>query len=112
MPIDWDALVLAPLHTAFGETISYQSSRTGLGLFFTLTDAVFDRGYVQVGTDAGGVPVTAWSTFVGIRLASCPAGFTPLDGDRITARGAIWQIVDEQPDGKGNIMLVLASVPQ
>ena len=102
--IDWDGLVLAPLHAAFGETIAYVSPNVA----FTLTDAVFDRGYIQVGTDGGGTPVTAWSTFVGIRLASCPAGFTPSDRDRITARGSTWQVVDEQPDGKGNVVLVLA----
>src|ERR1700732_4836050 len=107
MAIDWDGLVLAPLHTEFGETVIYQ---TTAWLSFTLTDAVFDRGYIQVGTDAGGVPVTAWSTFLGIRLASCPAGFTPVDDDRITARGAVWRVVDEQPDGKGNVVLVLGAV--
>lgn len=108
MPIDWDGLVLAPLHAAFGEAIIYLSATIGP---FELQDAVFDRGYVQVNPDGGGVPVTAWSTFVGIRLASCPAGFEPADGDTITARGSTWQIVDEQPDGKGNIVLVLAVAP-
>lgn len=107
MPIDWDGLVLAPLHTAFGEAVTYQSAAFGT---FTLADAVLDRGYVTVGTDAGGVPVTAWSTFLGIRLATCPAGFAPMDGDRILARNSVWQIVDEQPDGKGNVILVLAAV--
>lgn len=106
--IDWDTLVLAPLHAAFGETVSYQSPGFGV---FTLSDAVFDRGYIQVGTDAGGVPITAWATFVGIRLASCPAGFTPASGDRITARGSTWLISDQQPDGKGNVVLVLAVAP-
>ncbi len=107
MAIDWDHLVLAPLHAAFGEAIIYQSATLGP---FSLTDAVFDRGYVQVGTDEAGVPVTSWSTFVGLRLASCPAGFSPAVGDRLTARGSTWQIVDQQQDGKGNVVLVLAVV--
>lgn len=109
MSIDWDGLVLAPLHATFGETVQYLSASAG---YFVLADAVFDRGYVQVGTDAGGVPVTAWHTFVGIRLASCPAGFIPAGGDQITARGSLWQVADIQPDGKGNAVLVLASIPQ
>lgn len=105
MAIDWDALVLAPVHTAFGETIAYQPSNGTSA--FTLTDAVFDRSYIQVGTDGGGVPVTAWSTFVGIRLASCPVGFVPADGDTVTWNASVFRVVDQQPDGKGNTMLVL-----
>lgn len=107
MAVDWDALVLAPTHAIFGEAILYLSKTIGI---FPLPNAVIDRAYVQVGTDAGGVPVTALRTIVGIRLASCPAGFTPGDGDMIGARGVTWQIVDEQPDGKGSIVLVLAAV--
>lgn len=106
MAIDWDNLVLAPLHAAFGEAITYQAQTTDA---FQLTDAVFDRCYVQVGMDEAGVPVNAWRTFLGIRMASCPVGFQPMDGDRILARGACWQVVDEQPDGKGNTILVLAA---
>jgi hypothetical protein len=105
--IDWDALVLAPLHAAFGEGLSYQPVT---GAAFTLTDAVIDRGYIHVGTDAGGVPITAWATYVGIRLASCPPGFVPADEDRVTAQGSTWRVVDEQPDGKGNTVLVLGVI--
>lgn len=107
MAVDWDALVLAPTHAIFGEAILYQSATIGI---FALSDAVIDRAYVQVGIDSGGVPVTALRTIVGIRLASCPPGFAPGDGDMIGARGVTWQIVDEQPDGKGNVVLVLATV--
>jgi hypothetical protein len=107
MAVDWDALVLAPLHTAFGEAVSYQPATAAA---FALTDAVIDRAYVQVGTDAGGVPVTAWRTIVGIRLASCPSGFAPGDEDQITAHGSTWRVVDEQPDGKGNVVLILGSL--
>jgi hypothetical protein len=109
MSVDWDALVLAPLHAIFGETIFYQPIDAEI---FRLTDAVFDRAYIQVGTDAGGVPVTALHTIVGIRLASCPPRFVPKDGDRVTRDDVTWQVVDEQPDGKGNVVLVLGALPQ
>jgi hypothetical protein len=108
MSIDWDGLVLAPLHAAFGETITYQP--VGIGAPFTLTDAVCDRAYTQVGFDHNGVPVTAWSTHIGIRLASCPQGFAPADQDLVTWNGSQFRVVDQQPDGKGNIVLVMGVV--
>ncbi|HEY0183524.1 MAG TPA: hypothetical protein VGC09_12020 [Rhodopila sp.] len=107
MAIDWDHLVLAPLHAAFGEAIRYQPATNAA---FTLEDAVVDRAYVQVGFDGDGAPVTAWRTIVGIRIASCPAGFVAAAGDRISARGYSWQVSDAQADGKGNVVLVLAVV--
>jgi hypothetical protein len=107
MAIDWDGLVLAPLHAAFGETVNYVPS---VGQSFTLIDAVLDRGYVQVGMDAGGVAITAWSTILGIRPALCPAGFSAAAGDQVINSAGMWQVVDVQPDGKGNVLLVLSAL--
>ena len=105
MAIDWDTLVLKPLHATFGETIIYISRQFGT---FTLADAVFDRSYVSVETDAAGVPITSLQTHVGVRLASCPANFSYADGDCVVANGQTWLITDEQPDGKGNVTLILS----
>ena len=104
MSIDWDGLVLAPLQAAFGDAVSY---KTPTAPAFTLPGVVVDRSYCQVGTDEGGVPVTAWQTLAGVRLASFPAGIAPVVGDRLTANGKTWQVVDVQPDGKGHATLVL-----
>lgn len=106
MPIDWDGLVLAPLHAAFGDAVSYTTATAT----FSVPDAVVDRSYCQVGTDDGGVPVTAWQTLAGVRLASFPAGTSPVVGDRLTANGKTWQVVDVQPDGKGHATLVLGVI--
>ena len=103
-PVDWDSLVLAPLHAVFGEAVTYQPAS---GAAFTLTDAVFDRAYIQVGFTAEGAPHTAWHTVLGVRLASCPPGFKAADLDRVTVQGATYRVVDEQPDGKGNTTLIL-----
>ena len=107
MPVDWDALVLAPLQTAFGEAVTI----TGSGPDIVLTDAVLDRCYVQVGIGDEGAPITAWQTQLGVRLASGPAGWAPAQGDIVQARGSAWQVVDIQQDGKGHAILVLAVAP-
>ena len=108
MPVDWDALVLAPCQVAFGDIATITNQ---MGLVVTLADAVLDRSFVSIPGEDGGAPVTQWQTLLGVRLASGPPGWAPSQGDVVTVGGKSWFIADIQPDGKGHAIFVLSVMP-
>lgn len=102
MPVDFDDLVLAPLIGVFGESALYAPAR---GAPVTLT-GIFDEA-ARTLTFEEGAAVSSTRQLLGVRLADFPVGVTPAQGDRVTLRGAVYQVADVEPDGMGFAKLVL-----
>lgn len=105
MALDWDMLVLKPAEAIFGASVSYQ--RPGEPSF-SLADAVFDRHHELI-TFGDGAPVSTRVPMLSIRASAFPSGFTPAQGDTVSAEGGLYVVTDVQPDGKGGIKLPLSS---
>ena len=106
MSIDWDASVLAPCHGVFGQSVTYQPFS---GPVRSLT-GVFDNGYqAKIQLEDGSTGWTAQDPTLGIRLAEW--GSSPQQGESITivATGQVYLVTDAQPDGHGEIKLILGS---
>jgi len=116
MAIDWDADVLGPVMSIFGEGTTgvpaslpiYRPRSAGP---FTLTDAVFDAQYQRLVPQGDGSEISTSSPALGVRAAVFTAAGRPLpaQGDRvlIPSTGKLYKVVDIQPDSHGHIVLVL-----
>lgn len=110
MAVDWDKLVLGPLHQTFGEPEGTVAYRPQTGPAFTLEGGVFDAGHREL--DAlPGVPISTTGPTLGVRLAAFPAGIEPQQNDKVTVRGKIYQVRDVQPDSHGEARLLLIELP-
>jgi len=108
MSIDWDALVLGPVHRTFVEPVTYQPVSGPANPALT---GVFDEGYQsRIELEDGSVSWTTQAPTLGIRLAEW--GGAPQQGETVTipSVGKTFIVVDARPDGHGEIRLILGSV--
>ena len=103
--VDWDALVIGPVMTVFGQAVDYTPDG---GITVRLTDAVFDDGFYPV--DPIGQPgVMSTQPRLGVRIASMPAGWDAInaEGDIFTvvATGKTYRVREGQPDSHGHARL-------
>lgn len=111
MAIDWDRLVLQPVHRIFGAGPEdppeiYWSG----GAPFQVPDAVFERQHITI--DRGNqarAPVSGIFPTLGLRAAALPLGVTIRQNDRVRVREETFAVMDVQPDGMGHILLVLSN---
>lgn len=113
MPVDFDALVMAPCIAAFGNAEAVFSRPGGAA---TVT-AIFDRHGASLRFD-GESTVSVRQPRLGVRLADFPADFSPRQGDACTvtpllpdgSRGSpvAWKVMDTQPDGMGGLSIMLS----
>lgn len=113
MAIDWDAAVLAPVMTVFGEGDA--ASPAGLPVYtprglpaFRVTHAVFDAQYLSVETTPGDdAPQSSRRPVLGVRTALFPR--PPRQGDAVyvPSTGKTYIVSDVQPDGHGHALLML-----
>lgn len=98
--IDLDALVIAPCHATFGETVRYYP---GTGPALDLL-GVFEDKFVEA-TFAESAEVDVTRTVVNVRAALFPAD--PVKGELFRIRGVLYVINGSQPDGMGDIRFYL-----
>ncbi len=97
--IDFDALVLGPCMTAFGEPIQFMPLQAPA---FTIT-AVYTDKY-QESKFVGGDEVVDTKTMLGCQASQFPADL-PVVGDQFLIRGRLWQTLEVIEDGHGHIRL-------
>jgi hypothetical protein len=104
MPINWDALVLAPCENVFGEPATYTPAAGGS---FSIT-GVFDRAYKEVGLIDLDIGANTVQPVLGVRAAQFPV--PPVQGDMvfIPSVNITYYVRDVRPDGHGSIKLMLA----
>ena len=106
--IDWDELVIAPLHEAFSEPATYSIITPVTVRTFDIT-VIFDDAAMNV--EAGGMIVTTSNPTVGVRLSEFPADYDPelAQGDsiKILRTGDIYDVKRGKKDSKGNARLDL-----
>ena len=114
MPIDWDALVLAPAMRVFGEGDPTDQSTWPIykpkGLPpFPLADAVFDSAYLHTSVGPDAEPTTSRRPVLGVRLALFPRAPAQYDEVQIVAGPGIgtYVITDPETDGHGHALLVM-----
>ena len=98
--IDWDTLLLAPTHQAFGEQVTHYPAA---GAARVLT-AVFNAAYTEV-TLEDGMEVASTKPVLNIRASILPRN--PEQGDLWNVRGVLYQTVVAKPDGLGDIRVDL-----
>lgn len=106
MAIDWDAAVLAPLLSVFGEDVQPTYMPAAGGSF--PIDGVFDRPFKGLVIEADGEPGFATrKPVIGVRLAQFAAD--PVKGDKILIPSVpeTYVVSDVRPDGKGWALLEL-----
>jgi hypothetical protein len=110
--IDWDALVLAPVMSVFGEgdpvdplTLPLYTPRAGAA--FRLADAVFDRAYADVTLEDDGTENTTRKPCLGVRLSLFE--IPPGQGDLafIPSEDITFVVKDVRPDGHGHAKLIM-----
>jgi hypothetical protein len=98
--IDWDTLVLGPLHSVFGEPVPVMYSIAG-GAPFGVS-GIFDEGArsVRLVTEPEFNEV---APVLGVRLSQFPAGYDPRNaqGDTFVVRGVTYVVKDGRPDSHG-----------
>lgn len=107
MPVDFDALALAPCLETFGEEILWQSCQDGVE---RIIPGIFDAGWR--GQDVPGAfdglsptHVTTCLPVLGLRRADLP--FLPKQGDRFQIRGENFVAQEIRPDSHGGIHVAL-----
>ena len=105
--VDWDAMVLQPLHGQFAEPVVYQPAA---GPAVPGLTGVFDDAYQsKVQLEDGSVGWNTASPTLGIRLQEW--GAPPQQGEQITIvrTGQLFVVVDARPDGHGEIRLIMGA---
>ena len=115
MAIDWDAAVLGPVMSVFGEGDPADSSSWPLytpqgSAPFRLADAVFDRAYLVVTELADGTQSTSVLPVLGVRDALFSQLPRQSDTVFIPSVSQTYGVADVQPDGHGHSKLILIEV--
>lgn len=98
--IDWDAIVLGPVHGVFDEPVVFMPA---VGAQYS-GSGTFDAAYREVDL-AGGMAVTQVCPLLGIRSSQCPVPL--VQGDKVQVRGITYTIREPQDDGHGWVKLLL-----
>jgi hypothetical protein len=113
MAINWDAMVLGPVMSVFGEGVSADQASWPTYMprgaaAFQLPDAVFDRAYAEVTLEGDGSEATSRKPCLGVRAALFPLR-DPQQNDRvyIPSVPGTFVVKDVQADGHGHIKLIL-----
>jgi hypothetical protein len=113
--IDFDALVLGPCMTVFGQPVTYYGARS----YFAIT-GVFDEAYLPVdpfdegrGSSSafGGMGgITTVMPILGVQLSQFPFDSQPQQGDRlvICTTNATYFVKEVRVDSHGGAKLVLS----
>ncbi len=111
MSIDWDAVLLAPVMSIFGEGTADQSTwplYTPAGLApFRLADAVFDRAYAEIVLDGEDAGSTTKKPCLGVRVALFPREPRQNDTVFIPSVALTFIVKNVEPDGHGHAKLML-----
>ena len=105
--IDWDAAVIGPTNSVFGEPILYWPSIVSAiysaGVALPI-NGVFDEGYTPV-TLVEDPAVSSTHPVLGVQLSQLPAAFDPINAqeDRFTVvrTGLTYIVKAGKPDGHG-----------
>jgi hypothetical protein len=98
--IDFDVLVNAPCHAAFGQTVTYYP---GSGPMLSV-QGVFTDKFVQTSFQDG-AEIVSFRTVVNVRAALLPA--TPVQGELFRIQGVLYVVNTAEPDGMGDIRIYL-----
>lgn len=118
MAIDWDAELLSPVMSLFGEGKAADQSTwpiyTPRGLApFALADAVFDRAYAEIMIEGDETENTNRKPCLGVRMALFPApGPQQSDTVFIPSENMSFVVKDVRPDGHGHARLLLMAMSQ
>lgn len=112
MAIDWDAELLSPVMSLFGEGDAADQSTwpvyTPRGLApFPLADAVFDRAYADVTLEDDGTENTTRKPCLGVRVSLFPREPAQNDTVYIPSVPGHFIVKDFRPDGHGHAKLIL-----
>lgn len=108
--IDWDATVLAPLHSVFGEGQGSQLT----DVQYRRGDSVPVPGVTGVWTEAGTITdgqadpaINQLAPTLGVRLSQFPADYDPRNarGDTFVVRGIKYRVRMGRPDSLGGATL-------
>ena len=100
MALDWDALLLAPAHGVFGETVwYYPSSGPRLSVLGIFADKFSQTAFRD------GEEFVSFRTVVNVRAALFPA--EPVKGCLFRIRGILYVVNEIEPDGMGDIRFYL-----
>lgn len=98
--IDWDNLLLRHAHATLGESVRYYPAAGGSRAIA----AVFNAAYTSV-TLEDGLEVASTRPVLNVRASAI--GVPPEPGDLWNVRGVLYQTVDIQADGLGDIRVDL-----
>ena len=115
MAIDWDAELLGPVMSVFGEGVSTDLLSLPLytpkgGSAFRLVDAVFDNAYHQVTELDDGSTSTSIRPVLGVRASLFLTPPRQDDTVFIPSVNKNFGVADPRPDGHGHILLILMEV--
>lgn len=120
MSVDWDAEVLGPVMSLFGEGEQADPSTLPTytpvqGSAFQLPDAVFDRAYADVTVDDQGGQITTLRPCLGVRTSLFAARqIEPQQNDTvyIPSVGLNFIVMEPRFDGHGHAKLMLMQAAQ
>lgn len=112
MAVDWDAEVLGPVMSLFGEgdladpaSLPIYTPRGGAP--FPLSHAVFDAEFQHTTVNTDGIETTTHRPVLGVRLSLFATAPRQNDRVAIPSVGKAYVVKDVQPDGHGYVKLVL-----
>lgn len=114
MPLNFDELVLAPCHAAFGEgnqgyPVPQYTPPGGGGV--ADIDGVFRLESLDV-LGAGDAPgITTRNPMLDVRASQVPDGVVIVQGGTFQVRGVTYAVADVRPDGMGLLVLRLEEAP-
>ena len=113
MPLDLDALVLAPCHAVFGEVNRgfAQPVYTPAGGAAFAIDGVFRIPALDVLKLGDEPAISTRKPEIDFRLALFPPGVQPAQSDTVLVRGVLYSIADTRLDGDGLVTLELSEAP-
>lgn len=105
MPIDWNATVIGPLMSVFGESVTY----TPLGGAAFQITGVFDDAYLkEVMFEDASSGVTTVSAVLGVQLSQFANMPAQNDSLLIASTGATYIVREVRTDSRGGAKLMLS----
>lgn len=105
MPIDWNSVVIGPLHGVFAEPVTYMPLAGGS---FSIT-GVFDDAYLkEVMFEDATSGVTTVSAVLGVQVSQFPAA--PVQNDQliVASTGGLYIVREARTDSHGVAKLLLS----